>query len=82
MCAAYANSASLDLEVECRVDEFWTDRPDAQAIAKFGLEGHPLLARERSHPIQKPEIDRCQFTAKELLLWKYFYCEQIITWGF
>jgi hypothetical protein len=78
LCEANANGVSLDLEslrahpaVERRVDEFWADRPEAQAIAKSGLEGYPLLTRARSHPIQELEIDRGQFTAKEQLLWKY-----------
>jgi ABC-type dipeptide/oligopeptide/nickel transport system ATPase subunit len=50
VCEAHASGIPLSLDelrhsssVQHRVEEFWSDSPSAELIAKSGLENHPLL---------------------------------------
>ena len=78
ICEAYASGAPLDLPalrthpaVERRVAEFWADGPDAQALQKSRLAGHPLLGAPAAPAKSAPVIDSAQLTAKEHSLWEY-----------
>jgi hypothetical protein len=73
-CEAYAAGCALELQalaahpaVRKRIEEFWADQPDEEALQRSGLAGLPLLSAGRS----LAQIDASQFTAKEHLLWEY-----------
>ena len=76
-CEAYAAGAALDVAslvtsppVQRCLDEFWAGQPDAQALQRSGLEGHPLLqASLPSGPALA--VDSSLLTAKENLLLGY-----------
>jgi ABC-type dipeptide/oligopeptide/nickel transport system ATPase subunit len=75
VCEAAAAGAPLDMRslrshpaVERRVQEFWRDEPDADAVRRSGLEDHPLLSRDQQ-PTQ-PNVDK--LTANEYRLHNYF----------
>ncbi|MCI0578954.1 MAG: winged helix-turn-helix domain-containing protein [Chloroflexi bacterium] len=71
-CEAHAAGASLNAlaahpTVQARLAEFWSDRPDDEALEKAGLAHHPLLQGGRG-----PVVDDAELTAKERLLLDYF----------
>lgn len=72
VCEAFALGACLDAQslaahpaVSQRVEEFWADNPDENALRNSLLWGHPLLFAGRTI------MDTTQLTAKEHLLWEY-----------
>jgi energy-coupling factor transporter ATP-binding protein EcfA2 len=74
VCEAYASGAALEVQslaghpaVRRRVEEFWADHPDEEALRQSGLTGHPLLVAGPM-PVM---VDTGQLTAKEHLLWEY-----------
>lgn len=79
-CEAVADGCALDAlathdALRRRIDEFWADAPDADALARSGLAGHPLLATRASTPANAPtatQFDTTQLTAKEHALLQYF----------
>ena len=79
VCEAYASGAPLELEalrahpsVRRRVMEFWSDRPDPEAVRLCGLKGQPLLDFQPMEQPNAASFDASQLTAKENLLLKYF----------
>ena len=75
VCEAAATDAPLDVDslhdhpaVKRRVDEFWRDAPDADAVRLSGLKDHPLLSEHQ--PLVPP--DASQLTASEYALYSYF----------
>lgn len=74
VCEAHAAGAGLTVEsllahpaVAARVDEFWSDTPDNEALRRCRLTDHPLLMANRP-----PVFDTARLTAKENSLLNYF----------
>jgi len=79
ICEAYADGTELELErllnspaVIRRVEEFWLDCPDKDALKKVGLLDLPLLTPTKVPEDRLEGFDTAQLTAKEALLWAYF----------
>lgn len=58
--------------VRARVEEFWSDAPTDEEIARSGLTDLPLLYRGRPARPAPPTYDTNTLTAKELALLRYF----------
>jgi energy-coupling factor transporter ATP-binding protein EcfA2 len=76
VCEAHAAGAALNLEslrqhpaVVRRVAEFWADQPSQEDLQRSRLGDNPLLASRRT----PGPVDEAQLTAKEYLLWDYFF---------
>lgn len=79
ICEAYADGAALELEslrnsaaVIRRVEEFWLDHPDREALLQVGLLNLPLLRQPPTRQDHLERFDTSQLTAKEALLLAYF----------
>ncbi len=71
LCEAVADGSPLTAMAEHeavtrRIEEFWSDQPSADELARSGLSAHPLLQRAQS-----TVFDTTQLTAKEHLLLAY-----------
>jgi DNA-binding response OmpR family regulator len=78
-CEAYAGGAGLEPDelvkqsaIRRRIDEFWADEPDDEAIRLSELEGQPLLIAGRPEKPAEKGFDTSQLTAKEYQLLEYF----------
>ena len=91
VCEAYADGAVLDAgvlrqhpSVAQRIQEFWADEPDGEALRLSRLQDHPLLSteiraaespqpgREAEPQVSGTAADNANLTAKEHLLLRYF----------
>ncbi len=80
-CEAYASGTEAEVEalgqhpaVVRRVEEFWADEPDEEALQQSRLLGHPLLTISTSTArasVQEALVDNSQLTAKEHLLLEF-----------
>jgi energy-coupling factor transporter ATP-binding protein EcfA2 len=74
VCEAHALGARLEEipahpALRARLEEFWSEQPDEEALRASGLQGHPLLGAGR---IPILTVDPASLTAKESLLLDHF----------